>query len=134
MLIRFSNELPNPNEFFALFETTGWNQVKPLKKDEIYKAIQQSLFILSAFSGDRLVGFGRVISDGVYHALIAKLIAQPEHQNLGIGGAILEQLVAACQQAGIRHIPLFSAKGKTKFYEIFGFTKRAIDAPGMELM
>jgi GNAT superfamily N-acetyltransferase len=79
-----------------------------------------------------LRGSGRVIADGVLHALIVDMIVLPSHQNRGIGRAILSRLVERCRAAGIRDIQLFCARGKSGFYERCGFIARPADAPGME--
>ena len=88
--------------------------------------------MVSAYAGQKLVGFGRIICDGVLHALILDLIVHPDYQNLGIGGAVLDQLVNKCRLHKIRDIQLFSAEGKASFYEKRGFVFRQKNAPGME--
>jgi hypothetical protein len=41
--------------------------------------------------------------------------------------------VQKCKGNNIRDIQLFAAKDKSEFYEKFGFEKRPINAPGMQL-
>jgi ribosomal protein S18 acetylase RimI-like enzyme len=74
-----------------------------------------------------------VISDGVYHALIADLIIQPDYQGNGLGKKVLDLLVRKCKNHKIRDIQLFAAKDKYAFYEKSGFEKRPVNAPGMQL-
>lgn len=88
--------------------------------------------MVSAYQDDKLIGFGRIICDGIVHALILDLIVHPDFQNQGIGGLILEKLIKKCQYHQIRDIQLFCAKGYAGFYEKHGFKKRNEDAPGME--
>ena len=130
--IIYSNNLPDESEFFDLFETTGWNEAYKLKQDKLFMALRNSWFMVSAYNKQKLVGFGRIICDGVVHALILDLIVLPQFIGYGIGGRILEDLVKKCKDHNIRDIQLFSAKGKTSFYEKRGFLKRPDDAPGME--
>ncbi len=89
--------------------------------------------MVSAFDDDRLVGFGRVVTDHVMHAMIFDMIILPEYQGRGIGTMILNRLVERCLALGIRDIQLFCARGKIGFYEKNGFEARADDAPGMQL-
>jgi hypothetical protein len=42
-------------------------------------------------------------------------------------------LTDVCVAAKIRDIQLFSAKGKSGFYEKYGFKRRPENAPGMEI-
>jgi len=88
--------------------------------------------MLGAYDDGRLVGFGRLVSDGILHAMIYELIVLPDYQGQGIGGKMLEKLVKKCQQAGVRDIQLFCACGKREFYEKRGFIARPDDAPGMQ--
>jgi GNAT superfamily N-acetyltransferase len=132
MSIRYESRLPAPHDFWRLFATTGWNDEYHLSPDELYDAISQNWHAISAYCDNKFVGFGRVVSDGVLHAMIYDLIVDPECQGKGIGAEILKRLVDACKAANIRDIQLFSARGKREFYEKRGFRARADEAPGME--
>jgi len=79
-----------------------------------------------------LIGFGRVIADGIHHALIVDLIVHPDYQNKKVGTQVLDRLLSKCKKHNIRDIQLFSAKDKYGFYEKFGFKSRPINAPGMQ--
>ena len=130
---KFSEEAPETNKFLGLFSTTGWNDSYKLSETELEYALQNSWYTYSAYNGDQLIGFGRLISDGIIHALILDLIILPEYQRKGIGKVILEQLVNKCKKHQIRDIQLFSATDKFGFYEKSGFTRRPELSPGMEL-
>lgn len=132
MEISIRSELPDANQFWELFQTTGWNENFQLNPDELTRALYSSWYVLSAYDSERLVGFGRLVSDGVLHAMIYELIVQPEYQGQGIGGMILEKLVEKCRETGVRDIQLFCARGKREFYEKRGFVARPDDAPGMQ--
>ena len=127
---RYQTFPPTPTEYFALFETTGWNNEYHLTSLDLAKALTTSAFMVSAYEDGRLIGFGRVVTDTI-HAMIYDLIVAPEYQRQGIGGEILDRLVKHCQGAHIRDIQLFCATGKREFYERHGFEVRPNDAPGM---
>lgn len=133
MEIEYRSTLPDKRQYFLLFESTGWNQEYHLSEDALFASIRQSWYTVSAYDGEQLVGFGRVIADGILHALIVDLIVLPSHQQRGIGRAILDQLVERCGRSGIRDVQLFCARGKVEFYRRGGFIERPLDAPGMEL-
>jgi GNAT superfamily N-acetyltransferase len=132
MSIEFHTRIPARDQFWELFQTTGWNEKYRLAPDDLLRALQASWYMLSAYDGERLVGFGRLVSDGVLHATVDELIVLPEYQGQGIGGKILEMLVEKCREAGVHDIQLFSARGKREFYEKRGFRARPDDAPGMQ--
>ena len=113
----YKTTIPQQQAFYELFTTsTNWNDSYQLNSDN-----------------EKLVGFGRIICDGVVHALILDLIVHPEFQNRGIGSRLLKMLVEKCKEYQIRDIQLFSVKGKAQFYRKNGFTERPEGAPGMEI-
>ena len=132
MNIEFRSEIPNRDQLWDLFQTTGWNVKYQLLPDDLVRALRASWHILCAYDGERLVGFGRLVSDGVLHAVIDELMVLPEYRGQGIGGEILERLVKKCRGAGVRDIQLFSARGKREYYEKRGFRARPDNAPGMQ--
>jgi len=130
--ILYTNDLPDREEYYALFLTTGWNEKYNLTEKQVYESIKNSYYIVSAYVKNKLVGFGRIVSDGVMHALIVDMIVDPEFQRMGIGNAILNDLVGVCRGKGIPDIQLFCADGKENFYLKNGFKARPVTAPGME--
>ena len=87
---------------------------------------------MTAYCEGRLAGTGRVISDGVLHALIVDVIVPPEYQGRGIGTSIMERLIERCRAARIHDVQLFCARGKAPFYRRLGFVNRPADAPAMD--
>jgi GNAT superfamily N-acetyltransferase len=132
-MIVLREECPDKEAYLALFTTTGWNEEYHAGADELEKALRNSWLTVAAYEGDVLVGFGRVVSDLVLHAMIYDMIILPAYQGKGIGTLILRRLVDRCHEYGINDIQLFCAKGKRQFYEKNGFAARPDDAPGMQL-
>lgn len=134
MAIDFRTEMPLQEQFWGLFQITGWNGTYHLSPSELFQAVSSNWFAVSAFDGDKLIGFGRVVSDGVLDAMIYEMIVPPEYQEQGIGALILYMLIQLCLKANIREIQLFCARGKRGSYEKFGFVARPEDAPGMQYL
>jgi GNAT superfamily N-acetyltransferase len=132
MAMVISNETPPIDKFWELFQSTGWNEKYQLSPEELGRALQASWFTVAVYDDDRLVGFGRLVSDGILHAMIYELIVLPAYRNQGLGSQILKFLIARCQEANIRDIQLFCAHGKRAFYEKRGFVSRSEEAPGMQ--
>jgi GNAT superfamily N-acetyltransferase len=130
--IEYLEAMPPKAQYWALFQSTAWNEEYRLSEDELWQAIQQSWFLVAAYDTGRLVGSGRIVSDGVLHALIVDVIVLPEYQRRGIGAAIMRRLVERCRHGRIRDVQLFCARGKAAFYERLGFGPRPADAPGMD--
>ena len=132
MNVIYKTDIPDCEQYFSLFESTGWNVKYRVSKEELFTAVKRSYFSVSAYSSERLIGFGRVLSDGILHAMIYEMIVCPEYQKKGVGSKILNMLMKKCLDNKIMDIQLFCAKGKRNFYEKHGFASRSIDCPGME--
>jgi GNAT superfamily N-acetyltransferase len=131
-MIALREQLPDKDEYFSLFTTTGWNKDYKASPDDLERANRNSWLVVSAYDENKLVGFGRVMTDFVMHAMIFDMIVLPDYQGRGVGTMILTRLVDRCLAQGIRDIQLFCAKGKRAFYEKNGFEARRDDAPGMQ--
>src|SRR5262249_39804755 len=80
-----------------------------------------SMFTRLVYAGDRLVGAGRALADGIDVAYIGDLAVHPEHQGHGLGKALVRQLVAAA--SGHKKIILYANPGTEGFYQSLGFLK-----------
>jgi GNAT superfamily N-acetyltransferase len=129
----YSDRRPEPAAYHALFETTGWNEMYCRTAAELADSLRGSWHVITAHAGDELVGAGRLVSDGVQYAVVFDLIVAPAWQGRGIGSTILRRLLTHCEEAGIRDILLFAARGTEPFYRRFSFVPRPADAPGMIL-
>ena len=128
----FEDRLPEPIKYWKLFQTTGWNKEYNFSVKDLARAIQNSWYAISIYHSNDLIGFGRIIADGVHHALIVDLIIHPGYQGQGLGSQLLSKLVRKCKDNKIRDVQLFAAKDKSEFYERSGFEKRPENAPGMQ--
>ncbi|MHB9097224.1 MAG: GNAT family N-acetyltransferase [Syntrophales bacterium] len=82
-----------PEELHALFQSAGFIPIQPLSR--LVGTIQGSTAYVTATDGDKLVGFGRLLTD--YHSIayINYMAVDPGYQRKGIGGTILRELVDA---------------------------------------
>ena len=130
--IRYSYEFPSQDAYFNLFESTGWFRERKPTKEELILTLRRSYFFVVAYDDDKAVGSGRVVSDGILHAMIYDMIIDPDYQRKGIGTKILNMIIDKCLEDNIGDIQLFCAKGKKEFYLKNGFEIREEDAPGMQ--
>ncbi|WP_078553112.1 GNAT family N-acetyltransferase [Bacillus alkalicellulosilyticus] len=131
--MKISTHVPTKDEFYQLYQTTGWNKDGELSEKQLHQAIKHCWYSVSAYENEQLIGYGRIISDGVYQALLCDLIVHPSYQGRGIGKMLLNTLIEYCRQQNIRKIQLFCATGKKPFYDKIGFVERLPQSPGMEL-
>ena len=133
MEIEYAERVPDCEAYLELFNTTGWNDMYGVSAGDLQRSLTRSWHAVSAFEGKRLVGFGRLLSDGVLYAVVFDVIVTPGRQRRGIGAAIMGRLLGRCKEHGIRDVLLFSARGTQEFYRKFGFVERSGEAPGMIL-
>jgi N-acetylglutamate synthase-like GNAT family acetyltransferase len=133
MEIELDELSPAKEDFIKLHQTTGWNAKGLYTYDQLYTAICNSWYSISIYHNRKLIGFGRIISDGIYQTLICDVMVHPEYQGQGMGKKIIEALLKKCEEEGIKWVQLFCAKGKQEFYHKLGFISRESEAPGMSI-
>ena len=133
MEIKLDDLSPKKEDFISLHQTTGWNAKGLYTYDQLYTAICNSWYSVSIYHDKNLIGFGRIISDGIYQTLICDVMIHPDYQKQGIGKKLMKALLSKCEKEGIKWVQLFCAKGKQEFYQKLGFKTRELDAPGMML-
>jgi spermidine synthase len=105
----------------TLFKDAGWWDESYGNGDFIPRIIRRSTVYLGAFAGERLIGMGRAISDGVSDAYIQDVVVLKEMRGHGIGRRIVEEIVRRLRRRGIDWIGLVSTPGSEGFYESMGF-------------
>ena len=107
----------------------NWNDVSNILKEvgmsyfeeNVHKkAFENSHTVVFVFDDDKLIGFGRAISDGVYQAAIYDVAVLPEYQGKKIGATIIDsilKLIPTCNAI------LYASPGKEIFYEKQNFKK-----------
>jgi N-acetylglutamate synthase-like GNAT family acetyltransferase len=133
MDIELSELKPTKDDFIGLHLTTGWNAKGLYTYDQLHTAICNSWYSVSIYHNKNLIGFGRMISDGIYQTLICDVMVHPDYQKQGIGKKVMRTLLIKCESEGIKWVQLFCAKGKQNFYKKLGFESRDSEAPGMSL-
>lgn len=84
------------------------------------KAFENSHPVVFAFDEDKLIGFGRAVSDGVYQAAIYDVAVLPEYQGKKVGATIVNSIIERIPQC---NVILYAAPGKEGFYEKLSFRK-----------
>jgi ribosomal protein S18 acetylase RimI-like enzyme len=80
------------DQLAALFNAVGW-QKRTTDRERLAQLVRGSLWVISAWDGDRLVGFTRAISDGAFNAYLSTVAVLPAYQRRGIGREIVRRLI-----------------------------------------
>jgi GNAT superfamily N-acetyltransferase len=121
----------NIHDYNTLRKAAGWQTVSNKQAE---RGIKNSFYIVTAIKNGSTVGMARVVSDGGYVAIIVDVIVLPEYQGLGIGKAMMQNVMdflhCSIQDGERLHIHLMAAHGKEEFYKKFGFDTRPNDNVG----
>jgi GNAT superfamily N-acetyltransferase len=77
-------------EFLKLRDALDWGR---LSSEDAQRSLDRSLFFARAMDGDEVVGFGRVVGDGVMYFYIQDMMVAANRQGEGIGARILESFL-----------------------------------------
>jgi GNAT superfamily N-acetyltransferase len=119
--VEIVERLPTPEEYQMLFEAVGWGyNTRPGRAE---KALSAARFGVVAVEGNRAVGTGMVLGDGVTVAYLKDIIVVPEWQSRGIGTRIVDALLTIIRRSGADGmlVTLFTGQHLADFYEQFGF-------------
>lgn len=101
-----------------LFLSVGW--VSGKYPERLYRALQQSPYVLTAWDGSRLVGLLRGIDDGCMTAFLHYVLVSPQYHHHGIASQLVER--AKEHYRDYFYINLMPEESSNaRFYERHGF-------------
>src|SRR5271157_1119924 len=100
-MIEYKPLKPTLHGYKCLFKSTGWTSSIAISEDVLKMAIDNSWYWVSVFDKEKLIGVGRLVSDGALYAFVCDMIVLPEYQGKGIGKAILKMLKDKCMESRI---------------------------------
>ena len=101
-----------------LDEHSFWAQGRT--PSQLRRMLAGSQAVVSAWRGQRLVGFGRASSDGVFRAVLWDVVVAGEEQGRGLGRRLVEALLAEPALAGVERVYLMTTNS-AGFYAQLGF-------------
>ena len=109
----------DPAQLVRLYACAPWASGRAA--DQTREMLAHTDLAISAWDGDRLVGFGRVLTDYVYRASIWDVIVHPDYQGREIGTDIVQQIL---HHPDLKQVELFwlCTRDKQAFYEKLGFS------------
>ncbi len=103
----------------GLFHVTAfWAQDR--RVEDLQVAIAHSNPVVTAWDGDRLIGFARATSDGIYRATIWDVLIHPDYQGAGLGRKLVETVLMHPDVNRVERVYLMTTN-QQKFYERIGF-------------
>jgi len=93
---------------------------KDRKIQDLKKCLANSDVIVSIWSQNELVGFGRGLSDGVYRGVLWDIVIDPDYQGKGYGKMIIKNLLESKKIKNTKKIYLMTTN-KKRFYSQVDF-------------
>jgi spermidine synthase len=114
----------------GLYRQAGW---WPAGEAEDYlllaKLVRQSHCFVAARAGDRIIGMGRAISDGVSDAYVQDVVVDPAWRGAGVGSRIVGRILERLAADGLGWIGLIAERDSAPFYTRLGFEEMGSARP-----
>lgn len=114
------------DDFNYLYDQVGWGAYD---KDISKKALENTLYSVSKYDGNKIIGFGRIVGDGICFLYIQDVMVLPSYQGKKIGSQIMKELLEYVEKIRKENLDvrvyLGASKGVEGFYKKFGFVTRA---------
>ncbi len=121
MTINYSNEkYIDKEQLEQLYNDAEWYAYTN-DLDLLQQAIEQSLYVLTAWEGDKLVGLIRVVGDGLTIIYIQDILVLKEYQNQGIATEMLQHVLTKYDNVRQKVLLTDEAPDVRHFYEKNGF-------------
>lgn len=119
--------------FLELYTSVGW---EPPCKEQVVKALENTIASFVAYDGNVPVGMVRVIGDGGMSFYIKDFVVVPACQSKGVGRFLIENIESYIKDSvggWAVSLELISTIEAQSFYEKMGFEARPCewDGPGM---
>lgn len=122
------------DEFIEMVKSVGW---KEYTREQVEKALRNTMYMVKATVDGKLAGMGRVVGDYSIVCMLSDICVKPEFQKIGVGLKItteLKRLIENGVKAGEKmQIELTPTAGNEGFYEKAGFKYKPEKITGMYL-
>jgi GNAT superfamily N-acetyltransferase len=108
-----------PAEVVRLLRQTAWGAGRT--EAGVARALEAAPLRVGAWSGARLVGFARALTDGVYRAYVEDVVVDESRRGEGIGRALLRELLDPLQEVEL--VALDCGDELVPFYASLGFVR-----------
>ncbi|MGO3017961.1 MAG: GNAT family N-acetyltransferase [Anaerococcus sp.] len=129
--MRITNKVPSAKEYIDLRLKAGMTK-KTENKAKI--ALDNSLFIVSLWENNQLIGFGRIVGDGGIAYIVSDIMVDPDYQKMGYGSIIMTSIDEYFKEHADKQsfICLIADKPADKLYQKFGFEDVGPKSIGMK--
>ena len=88
--MEFTHKIPSVEAYNQLRVNAGMSRTKP--HSEVEKALKGTLFLVSVYEEDELIGLGRIVGDGGIAFIVCDIMVDKKFQRRGIANQIMEMI------------------------------------------
>ena len=89
-MIQIKENINNVKEFNLLYDLVGWGSYdEKISK----KSLDNTYYSVSVYDDNKIIGYGRLIGDGICFMYIHDVMVDPKYQNQKIGTIIMNKLL-----------------------------------------
>ena len=118
-------------QLHELYQQEWWTKGRSLEDVRSMLTNQPYVYGMCELETGKLIGFARVLSDGVFKAVVFDVIVDPTHRGQAIGGKLMERILADPRLSRVSHFELYCLPELAPFYQSLGFST---DVGGVRLM
>ena len=125
-MISIKENVNSIEEFNYLYDAVGWGSYDEKVSE---KALANTMYSVSVYDDDKIIGYGRIIGDGICFLYIHDVMVIAKYQNKKIGTKLIEQMINDCRKNNVSSITLEVKKSNNNdihLYEKIGFNKVSI--------
>lgn len=80
----------NSNDFLEIRKELGW---KEINKEQVEKAIKNSMINISVFNDKECMCLGRIVGDGILKGMLTDILVKNKYQGKGVGKLVVTTLI-----------------------------------------
>lgn len=103
----------------SLFQVAAF-WAKERRVEDLEVAIANSDPVITVWDGDRLIGFARATSDGIYRATIWDVVVHPDYRGAGLGRKLVQTVLSHPKLSRVERTYLMTTHQQS-FYQHIGF-------------
>ena len=108
-------------QLLSLYQNEWWTKTRTSKEVKIMLANTTFVFGLVDDANNQLVAFTRVLSDGIFKAILFDVIVDPKYRGLGLGKRIVQEVINHSDLSKIESMELYCLPKHQSFYAALGF-------------